>query len=41
MRVVTVAADDAGRSHFALHERSVDVDLFEDLPVGVIKTVLE
>src|SRR5438874_6232865 len=37
MRIVTIAAGDAGRKHLALLERAVIVDLVEHLTVGMIK----
>ena len=38
MRIVAIAAGDAGREHLALLERAVIVDLVEHLPVGMIET---
>ena len=37
MRLVAIAAGDAGREHLALLERAVVVDLVEHLPVGMIE----
>ena len=37
MGVVAVRASDASRIHFRLQERSVDVNLVEDLPIRVVK----
>jgi len=41
VRLVAVAAGDAGREHFALAERAVVVDLVEHLSVGVIEPARE
>ena len=41
MGVMAIAAGHAGGMHLALQERSVHVDLVQDLPVGVIKTGIE
>ena len=41
MRFVAVAADDAGRVHFALQERAVNVDLIQNLAVGKIQPALD
>ena len=37
VRLVAVAAGDAGREHLALLERAVVVDLVEHLPVGMVE----
>src|SRR3954468_20544348 len=39
VRLVAMAAGDAGREHLALLERAVVVDLVQHLPVGVIETL--
>ena len=39
--IVAVAAADIVVEHLALHERPVDVDLVEDLPVGVIQALVK
>src|SRR5215510_4725684 len=41
VRLVAVAAGDAGREHPALLERAVVVDLVEHLPVGMIEPARE
>ena len=41
VRLVAIAAGDAGREHLALLERAVIVDLVEHLPVGVIEPAPE
>jgi hypothetical protein len=41
MRLMAVAAGDAGREHLALLERSIIIDLIEHLPVGVIEPVAQ
>ena len=41
VRLVAVAAGDAGREHLALLERAVVVDLVEHLPVGLIQPAVE
>ena len=41
MRLVAIAAGDAGGEHLALLERAVIVDLVEHLPVGVIEPACE
>ncbi len=41
VRIVTVAARDPLAVHAALEERAVDVDLLEDLPVGVVEPLVE
>ena len=41
VRLVAIAAGDAGREHLALLERAVVVDLVEHLPVGMIEPAAE
>jgi hypothetical protein len=41
VRLVTIAAGDAGREHLALLERAVFVDLVLHLPVGLVETAGE
>jgi hypothetical protein len=38
---VAVLADHAGLVHFALQERSVDIDLFQDLTIGIVESLLQ
>jgi hypothetical protein len=39
--VVAVAATNVVAVHLALHERAVDIDLLENLAVGVVETVVQ
>ena len=41
VRLVTIAAGDAGSEHFALLERAVVVDLVQHLPVGTVEPARE
>ena len=41
VRVVAIGAAHALRVHLALQKRSVLVDLVQDLPVGVVETLVE
>src|SRR5512144_396557 len=41
VRLVTIAASDAGREHPALLERAVVVDLVQHLPVGTVEPARE
>ena len=41
VRLVAIAAGDAGREHLALLERAVVVDLVQHLPVGMIEPARE
>ena len=41
VRLVTIAAGDAGREHLALLERAVVVDLVQHLPVGTVEPARE